>query len=172
MAGGIERARLDISEGRLWKARDRLHGVIYNDPTNPGALDLLGETYFRMGDYPAAGRVWVLTERDDSSSRIAITSFTESFDRAGVTAMVRAIPAKARIEEYPEPVQVRLRDLRRRANEESGTSWDPPKNIQQPLQQQDSLFGKLVIPVLLLGTVGVWALGLVAIVYVVIQVTS
>ncbi len=86
--------------------------------------------------------------------------------------MVRAIPAKARIEEYPEPVQVRLRDLRRRANEESGTSWDPPKNIQQPLQQQDSLFGKLVIPVLLLGTVGVWALGLVAIVYVVIQVTS
>jgi len=36
------------------RARDRLRGVLQNDPANQQALDLLGEVYRQMGDFPQA----------------------------------------------------------------------------------------------------------------------
>jgi hypothetical protein len=59
----LERAREDIADGRLWKARDRLTGALRASPSHQELLDLLGEVHYRMGDLPEAGRYWLLTER-------------------------------------------------------------------------------------------------------------
>ncbi|TMD41813.1 MAG: hypothetical protein E6I88_06580 [Chloroflexi bacterium] len=58
MPGTRERIQADLASGRLWKARDRLRGVLRSAPSNQWALEQLGDVYFRMGDLPEAGRVW------------------------------------------------------------------------------------------------------------------
>lgn len=56
-----DRVKADLKAGRLWKARDRLVGVLRANPTDQWALEQLGGVYFNMGDLPAAGRAWFLT---------------------------------------------------------------------------------------------------------------
>jgi len=56
--GAVERARRDIADGRPWKARERLRSYLAAQPTDPAALDLLGEVNHAMGDLPAAGAAW------------------------------------------------------------------------------------------------------------------
>ena len=78
---GMERVRTDIKEGRLWKARDRLHGLLQADPSNQEILGQLGEVCFRMGDLPQAGRYWYLTERSGEDVDLAALAFEERFGR-------------------------------------------------------------------------------------------
>lgn len=59
----MERIRAEIDSGTLWKARDRLQGLVRVRPGDQEVLSLLGEVHFRMGDLPSAGRCWFLTER-------------------------------------------------------------------------------------------------------------
>lgn len=69
ISDGLERARADIDAGRLWKARDRLRGVVGARPADQDALGLLGEVHLRMGDDPEAGRWLFVTELDDDAAR-------------------------------------------------------------------------------------------------------
>jgi hypothetical protein len=110
MAGALERARRDIAENRLWKARDRLSGALVTTPTDPEILDLLGDIYFLMGDLPRAGAVWMLTDREDDRSRAANLALRE---RHGGDArlIVRALPLRAPLFAYPSTVAERVRSL-------------------------------------------------------------
>ncbi len=156
----IERAREDIASDRLWKARDRLQGALRADPSNQEVLGLLGEVLFAMGDLPAAGRYWYLTERSGEDVNSAHAALIE---KAGANSdrLLVEIPARPPLSAYPATVGTRLGDLVARSRE-SG-HWDPKAARLDPRPAADRL-GRIVVGVMLLLTVGVWLLGWVFIV--------
>ncbi|HEU4481005.1 MAG TPA: DUF6584 family protein [Actinomycetota bacterium] len=102
----IRKAKVEIAEGRLWKARDRLSGSLAHRPADQTLLELLGEVYFRMGDYPAAGRFWFLTARKGPEVDVAMAALEERYPNRQSLGL--AIPVRAPIEAFPEEVQTRL----------------------------------------------------------------
>ncbi|MEX0699427.1 MAG: DUF6584 family protein [Acidimicrobiia bacterium] len=83
----LERALVDIEQGRLWMARDRLGSYLKGDPVHPAVRDLYGEVLYRMGDWPMAGRAWYLTDRDDEAARASIAAFESKFPNPVVRAL-------------------------------------------------------------------------------------
>lgn len=72
----LDRARADLKAGRLWKARDRLYGLI-RDRQDAEVLDLLATVHNEMHDLPAAGALWFVTGRDDEMALESITAWRE-----------------------------------------------------------------------------------------------
>ena len=103
---GLNRAKEDIAQGRLWKARDRLTGLLSMYPAEQPVLHLLGEVLFRMGDLPAAGRYWVLTDRQGDDVDAALEALHERFGEG--VSLAKAIPIRAPLALYPPIVQERL----------------------------------------------------------------
>lgn len=83
----LERALVDIEQGRLWMARDRLASYLTSDPLQPAVRDLYGEVLFRMGDLPMAGRAWYLTDRGDEAARASIAAFESKFKNPALRAL-------------------------------------------------------------------------------------
>lgn len=106
------RVREDVAAGRLWKARDRLHGHLIETPADQDLLDMLGAIWFQMGDLPQAGRYWFLTEREDEAAIEARTAFYERFGHQA-PQVLRALPRPTRPELYPTTIRERLEDLAR-----------------------------------------------------------
>lgn len=142
---GLRRAKLDIDEGRLWKARDRLGGLLLQRPADQQVLSLLGEVFFRMGDYPAAGRFWFLTERKGSEVDIAMTSLRERYPNS--QSLGRAIPVRAPADAFPEGVRNRLLDenifhfLNPQARVQLPKDWNGFRRPCDPLRRTP--FGKV-----------------------------
>jgi len=72
----LARARADLAAGRLWKARDRLTGLLVHRQ-DLEVLDLLATVHHEMQDLPAAGALWFVTCRDDEMARISIAAWRE-----------------------------------------------------------------------------------------------
>lgn len=121
MGEGLARARADLADGRPWKARDRLRGVLGSDPLDQEALELLGDVHLAMGDPPEAGRWLYLTRREDEAALAAIAAFEARFP---VYQLVRQVPAYAPPEAYPSAGATRLRKLADVARAE-GIEWRP-----------------------------------------------
>ena len=117
------RVREDVDAGRLWKARDRLQGCLLAEPANQDVLDMLGAVWFAMGDLPAAGRHWWLTERDDEKAATARAAFYERFGHRA-HEVLRALPRPAKPEHYPVSVRGRLEELVTAAKAD-GHGWHP-----------------------------------------------
>jgi tetratricopeptide (TPR) repeat protein len=167
-----ERVGADLKAGRLWKARERLVGLLRVDPANQWALDQLGEIYFRMGDLPQAGRAWYLTPRVGPEWEAAETAFYERYGKTP-SNVVAALHVRAAIDQFPPEVQVRLRTLQRRLEME-GRFWEP-KDRPPAAPSPTSLRGRIgaaasaLIVALILVALGV---GLVNIVLYLIHVFS
>jgi hypothetical protein len=116
--------------GRLWKARDRLVGVLRVAPANQWALDQLGTVYFRMGDLPQAGRVWFLTPKDGPEWEAAEAAFYERYGRKPGN-VVAALNIRAAMERFPPKVRERLRTLQERLKAE-GRFWEPRDHESPP----------------------------------------
>lgn len=129
----MQRARNDIAVGRLWKARDPLQGALVSQPADQTVLTLLGDVCFHMGDLPAAGRYWFLTERSGDDVREALDAMHEKYGRdPGV--LREAVPVKAPLDAYPAAVQDRVAALEgrveRRGRRPRGnllTADEPPR---------------------------------------------
>ncbi|NNG38476.1 hypothetical protein HJ588_04200 [Flexivirga sp. ID2601S] len=93
MSSAIERARADVGAGRLWKARDRLVGLLLQRQDDE-VLDLLADVYYRMGDLPAAGALWFVTGRDDDSAHVAGAAWRQRY--GGPHAQWHSIPPPVR----------------------------------------------------------------------------
>ncbi|MGA9761119.1 MAG: DUF6584 family protein [Gaiellaceae bacterium] len=106
----LERARAEIAAGRLWKARERLAGVIRFDRYDQKVLDLLGEVHFSMGDLPAAGRLWFLTERIGHETESAHAALQERYGN-DPALILESIPFGRDLERYPVSVRSRLDEL-------------------------------------------------------------
>jgi len=74
----IARARADLAAGRLWKARDRLAGLLAHRQDFE-VLDLLAVVHHEMQDLPAAGALWFVTGRDDDKARNSIVAWRERY---------------------------------------------------------------------------------------------
>lgn len=74
----LARARADIVAGRLWRARDRLTGLLVHRQDDQ-VLDLLATVHHRMCDLPAAGAIWYITGRDDPEARAAIEAWRRRY---------------------------------------------------------------------------------------------
>ncbi len=75
----FEHALVDIEQGQLWKARDRLGSYLKSNPLHQAVRELYGDVLFRMGDLPMAGRAWYVTDRDDEAARASIAAFESKF---------------------------------------------------------------------------------------------
>ena len=106
----LERARAEIAAGRLWKARERLAGVIRFDRYDQKVLELLGEVHFSMGDLPAAGRLWFLTERSGHEAESARAALQERYGD-DPALILESIPFSGDLERYPVFVRSRLDEL-------------------------------------------------------------
>jgi hypothetical protein len=107
-----------------------------------------------MKDFPAAGVYWSLTDRDLPPDVEA--ALNERFGSAH--QVLRAMPARPPVEQYPERVQVRLRALITAAGEE-GFAWEP--KIRK-LEGRRSRGGWWELPAtfaLLFFTLGIWIMG-------------
>ena len=112
MTFSLDRARADHEAGRLWKARDRLHGLL-RDRQDAELLDLLATVHLEMGDLPAAGALWFVTGRSDHTADVAIRAWRER--RGGDEARWDSIPAPIRRGTLP----THLKELRRAARREA-----------------------------------------------------
>ncbi len=160
-ARALERARKDIDAGKLWKARDRYNGLLRTYPSNQAVLDALGEVNYRMGDTPAAGRYWFLTERDDEAATRAIDAMYERYGRTAI-AFTDALPVRDSIGSFPPRVQERLRALQAAARKE-GFTWEPKRRDsgRQPQPMIGPFREALTIIAVVLLTLGIWIVGLV-----------
>lgn len=121
----VDRARVDLAEGRPWLARDRLQGALVHQPTGYDLLDLLGQAHYAMGDLPAAGAAWFLSNRSDSEAEVATAiSALRSRYRSPV-AVAQVLRVRADASRYAAPAAIRLEAL---ANElrATGAYWHPP----------------------------------------------
>ena len=103
---GFKKAKQDVREGRLWKARDRLTGLLATFPADQKVLNLLGEVYFQMADLPQAGRYWYLTDRQGPEVEAALQALVDRY--GSKRNFARAIPIRAPIDLYPPVVRERL----------------------------------------------------------------
>jgi hypothetical protein len=85
----LERIHRDMQAGRLWKARDRLQGMLGTYPRSQEVMELLGDVLFRMGDWPEAGRYWFHTERNDENAQVAFHAFWVRYRESGCDKLRR-----------------------------------------------------------------------------------
>lgn len=102
----LKKAKQDVREGRLWKARDRLTGLLATFPADQRVLNLLGEVHFQMADLPQAGRYWYLTDRKGPEVEAALEALVERY--GSKRNLARAIPIRAPLGLYPPVVRERL----------------------------------------------------------------
>lgn len=158
----LARAHADVASGRAWKARDRLRGALANQPHDQDILTLLGEITFALGDLPAAGATWWLTERRGDDVDAAWAALEE---RAGHNAaeLLRQIKPRRPVDRYPAPVAERIAVLVRDAGDESHYRWrfeDPPAPLPRvDTSWRPSATDRLYDGALLVGLAGPWALG-------------
>ena len=138
----IERAHADIAAGRLWLARDRLTGALAHRPHDAAVIDLLADVYLQMGDAPAAGRMLMLSERDDEVAREARETF--SWLRRGHSYnLAKAVPAKLPLEAYQPGVHDRLEQLAAQVKADGFRQpWTPPGSVAR--HPDDSVGGGLM----------------------------
>jgi hypothetical protein len=76
-----ERIEMEIAEGKLGIARDRLHGLVTTYPGDMTLRSRLGDVYAKLGYPLEAGRYWFLDEKLDDEKRAAIDRFIEHCGR-------------------------------------------------------------------------------------------
>lgn len=153
MTDALARARADLEQGRLWKARDRLAGLMATR-TDDEVLDLLGQVHFQMRDLPAAGALWFVTGRDDADARAAIDAWHERF--GGAEERWRSIPRARRL----SPQEDRVRQLERAAKHAAQARWDAKRERIRAAGRKDGfdweglVIGAVLFTILALMVVG------------------
>ena len=155
---GVLRAREDRNQGRLWKARDRLHGVLKTAPADQETLELLGTIYYEMRDLPNAGRYWFLTDKAGAEVDEALAALHE---RHPFPDLLDHVPARAPADQYPPAVRVRLEELKAKAAER-GVGWKSGQVTHAPPPKTEGMGVRDVLTVgalLVLGP-GLWLFGI------------
>jgi hypothetical protein len=159
-------ALAELAAGRPWNARDRLAGRLSQRPADQDVLDLLGQVCDELGDQVAAGRWWFLTDRDDDAADAARAAFLAVHDQPWKAA--NALRVRAPATAYPPAARARLADLAERVRVGGGT-WVPgrPASLTPPEAPKPgghAWVDLMVTGALLVGTVGVWLVGAIALV--------
>ncbi|WP_123390352.1 DUF6584 family protein [Nocardioides aurantiacus] len=147
MSDALDRARADLVDGRAWKARDRLTGLLTR--IDDEVLNLLAQANCEMGDLSAAGGLWFVTGRNDERSREAVAAWRERHGNA--QARRRSLPRPVRT----TPPSPQVRELRRAAMEHPTTGADGLDAAEKASCSGCSLLAAtMVVLVVVLATIG------------------
>ena len=115
----LARVRAEIGSGDLYKARDRLHGLLVTYPNDLEIRRLLGEVYWELR-YPAmAGRYWYLLESEDPRYVEAKQAFAKMHG-GSATEMARAVKFRGDIAALNSSyAQDQLKELRLKVKQET-----------------------------------------------------
>ena len=139
----LERSRADVRRGEPWLARDRLVGALRSEPSNQDVLVLLAEVHTELGDLPAAGACWFLTDRsDDGPAAEALAALRNRYRNP--IALANSLPLKQDPERYPPAARHRIAELRAELAE-AGLDWDPPGRPQPRFPRRDRLATVLIV---------------------------
>lgn len=156
-SSALDRVHRDLAAGCRWKARDRLLGLVRARPGDPEILDLLGQVLYDMGDLPAAGRYWYLTDRDDDAAEAARAAFATRW--GDDASQARQLPLYAPLSSYPAAVRERIAHLVPSLPRRSGRVVEGAPGDRSPRWRVVA-----VGVTTLVLTVGVWVVGIVALV--------
>jgi hypothetical protein len=169
----VERARADLLRGEPWLARDRLIGALRDRPVDQEVLRGLAEAYTALNDLPAAGGYWLLTDTDGEAPAEAGLAALRARYRTPV-GVAQALRVRGRVTDYPAPARTRILDLQAELND-LGWTWTPPSRPRpaapprrQTLRQDVAeaslgVFGVTVAAVLAVANLGIYVVGMVAI---------
>lgn len=125
----VERAAADLLRAEPWLARDRLLGALRASPLDQAVLLGLAEAYTALGDLPAAGACWFLTDAVDTdpAAEAALTALRARY-RTAIGA-AHALRVRGQVTDYPMPAQTRIFDLQAQLSG-LGWTWTPPARPQ------------------------------------------
>ena len=123
MSDRLARARREMEAGRLQKARRRLEKMLAEAPSDQDVLELLGEVNYALGDHPAAGLAWFLTERTGADVDMAIAAARAATGNSPF-ALAARLQLGGPVEEFPPLARERLKSLQRDVWK-SGRAWEP-----------------------------------------------
>lgn len=109
----VARAELDVANGDLGMACQRLGSYLASNGYNAAVMVRLGEILFRMGDLREAGRVWLAAPAIGDHVESAVTLFCESH-RNNPHQIVAQLPrccVRAPPDTFASAVQQRLQRL-------------------------------------------------------------
>ncbi len=108
----FEKAEREISNGKLWRAREILQGSIPNIGYDCRLFEKLGVVLLKMGDLPEAGRFLFLSGQRAPEYEQAISLFLYKHRRNSPLELFHAFPRTARLatlESYPQNVGLELK---------------------------------------------------------------
>ena len=119
-----------------------------------------------MGDLPAAGRYWFLTERQGDDVAAATVAMYERYGRDAASVR-RALPLQRPLTAYPPTIQQRVVELERA----SGREWSD--RGRGAAFRSESLVGRTLVPAIIIAlTVGVWCVGVIAVLAFVVRAVT
>ena len=139
----VERSRADVQRGEPWLARDRLLGALRTEPSNQDVLVLLAEVHTDLGDLPAAGACWFLTDRtEDGRVGQAMAALRNRYRNP--VALANSLPLQNDPERYPPEARRRIADLRAELAA-AGLDWDPPGRPRPRFARRDRVATALIV---------------------------
>lgn len=139
----LEKVRLDIENGNLGKARDRLHGLILAYPNDLSLRSMLADVYRRLQFPEMAGRYWYLEEHRTPEMEQAVGVFERSVGNDSLEMLCR-LKFRGEDDQIPESARKKLESLRQESlrihgrypqyGTKSEPEWEPHRQIFGPLQ--------------------------------------
>lgn len=170
----LKRARADFRRGEPWLARDRLLGALQHQPTDQDVVRGLAEAYQELGDLPAAGACWFLTDAHDSDPTAGPALAAMRTRYRSAAGLAHAVRVRGRITDYPMPARLRILDLQAELKE-AGWTWTPPSRPRPPDRQRrhpllhdaaetsKGVLGLAVAVAFVVANLGIYVIGLIAI---------
>jgi hypothetical protein len=150
----LVRARSEIGEGRLWRAKEILGGNLPARGYDLTLYEEYGVLLAQMGDAVEAGRFLFLSGAQKPEYREPVQLYLRRFGANGWTQLVGSFPAAAKLSalsDYPESVQTELRRLGRPEQLSMDEMRYGPKKTSSGLGC-GAVFGLLLIALLGIAT--------------------
>ena len=102
MTNKLDKIDIEITEGKKFKACDRLRNLINEQPNNLNLYDKLASVYFESGFYDAAGKYWILIEPKNDNIKKCIEIYKKSVNYSGTKILqdLKFSGIKSELDEY------------------------------------------------------------------------
>jgi hypothetical protein len=154
MGDALKRARLEISNGNLWRAKEILQGAVGHPPFRPEIYEQFGILLLEMRDLAEAGKFLFLSGARKPEYEAAIQIFLKKHE-GRPNRLLHSFPRAARLgslSDYPMMVGKELArlGLKDPLKDEHGRPFDPADRTPDGRFVMPVLFGILALVALLL----------------------
>gem|GEM_PF-2404469 len=129
----IDKARREIENGNLWRAKEILQGAIGSESYDVQLFEMLGTVFLRMGDLPEAGRFLFLSGVRRPEYVESIEIFLSRYRQKAPHDFIHLLPRSARLRtlsDYPDDVAQAFREMKfpEVLKDKNGRVLQPQKN--------------------------------------------